>query len=580
MTSSGPKSSRSSLWSLLAPVRGRLSAAILVQIVASVSSVVPFWALSVLVDRALGGQTDRLGWPLVVFVSGLGVTAGLSATALFVSHLADVALQAELRLDLADKTGVLPLDWFEERSSGDIRQLLNDDVRSLHQFVAHTLVEAVGGVLTPAAGLAVCYVLDWRLGLAATAPIVIYAVLFSILAGSGARTAMTEINDALLRVSAAIVEYVNGIAVLKIFAQDDAGFGRFADSSREFRTTFERVARPQIRAQSISVSVLSAPVVGLIVLGVAAWGHSAGWASAGPILVVTTVGMLVPASVSTVALSSQARSAAMAAGSRVLGVLEEPDAPARDPDAIPADGSIVFEGVSYAYPDGELVVHEVDLSIAHGSTVALVGMSGSGKSTLAALMARLREPSSGRIRVGGVDLSAVDEVLLRRHVAPMLQNMTLLRMSLHDNIALARPDATRAEVIEAARKVGIDDRITSAPKGYDSIAGVDLRLSGGEVQRIVIARTILADSAILVLDEATAATDPESEHRVQQAVDCASVGRTLVMIAHRLSTVVGVDQIFVIDRGRVVQAGTHAELIAVPGRYLDMWSAASTEVAR
>ncbi|MFT4086830.1 MAG: ABC transporter ATP-binding protein [Gordonia sp. (in: high G+C Gram-positive bacteria)] len=562
-----------SLWSLLGPVRGRLIAAVAVQILASLASVVPYWALAVVVDRALDGRTGELGAPLLIFIAGLGVASGLSALALFVAHLADVDLQAELRLRLADRLGRFGLEWFAGQSSGGVRQLLSDDVNALHQLVAHTLVETVAGVMTPLAGLIFCFVLDWRLGLAAVAPMLLYVVLFSVLAGKDVRAGMVQIDTALRDISTAIVEYVRGISVLKIFTRDDDGFGRFTTASDRFRSTLRQVAGPQIRAQVIAVGALAAPVVGATVVLVGVWTYRSGWSRAGSVLVVTTVAMLIPASLITVTLSGQARRSAQSAAERIAEVLDAPVREVVEPVGTPRDGSIEIVGAGYVYPDGTTALHDVDLSIPHGARVALVGASGSGKSTLAALIAGLREPTSGSVRLGGVDRASIPEPVLRRHLTAMLQNSTLLRLSLHDNIALARPGATRAEVIDAARAVGVHERIAAAPHGYDSIAGVEADLSGGEAQRVVAARSILAGSAILVLDEATAAADPEAEHRVQQAIDRAAADQTLVMVTHRLTTATGADLIVVIDDGAVVQAGTHAELVDADGVYRDLWSA-------
>ncbi|NLE80313.1 MAG: ABC transporter ATP-binding protein [Rhodococcus sp.] len=562
------------IWTLLAPVRGRIVAALVVQVIASLLSVVPFWALAILIDRALSGRVDDLTAPLIAFVTGLGLSAGLGALALFISHLADVELQAELQLTLADRIGRLPLEWSADRSSGSIRQLLNDDVKSLHHLVAHVLVEIVAGVLTPITGLVFCYALDWRLGLAATAPMVLYALLFSALAGKETKTGMAAINDALHTVSNAIVEYVNGISVLKVFTRDAQGFRRFTGASEHFRHTFRAIAEPQIRAQSIAVSALSAPVVAATVLGVGIWSHHRGWSSPGELVVVTTVAMLVPVGISTVALSTQARRTAQEAAQRIADVLREPVRAVAEPAAEPMDGSFELVGVSYAYPDGPEVLHDVTLSIPDGATVALVGPSGSGKSTLAALMAGLREPTGGTIAIGGVDRRRIPEMRMRQHLTAMLQDSTLLRLSIHDNIALAAPGTTRAEVEDVIRAVGMYDRIVATPHGFDSIAGVDTYLSGGEAQRIVAARSILAGSAILVLDEATSAADPEAEHRVQQAVDRAVVGQTLIMVTHRLATATGADLIVVLEDGRIVETGRHHDLLAADGLYRRMWSSA------
>jgi ATP-binding cassette subfamily B protein len=367
--------------------------------------------------------------------------------------------------------------------------------------------------------------------------------------------------------------------VLKIFNRDEAGYTRFTDASQDFRTTFARLAHPQIRAQSVAVTLMSAPFVGAVVLAVGVWSYRAGTSSAGAVVVVTTIAMLVPVGLSTIGLSTQARNQASDAAARILDVLDRQVTPAPAEPRVPIDGSISLQNVTFAYPNGPTVLRDISLEIPSGATVALVGPSGSGKSTLAAIVARFRLADAGSVHIGGIDAASIDESVLRRHVATMLQNTTLLRMSLFDNIALGHPDATVEEVRAAAEAAGIHDRIAAAPRGYDSVAGDDVMLSGGEVQRLVIARTILTGGPILVLDEATSATDPESERHIQRALDRAAQGRTVVMIAHRLATVAHVDMIVVMNRGCIEELGTHAELIERGGLYSRMWFGANKSEA-
>ena len=217
----------------------------------------------------------------------------------------------------------------------------------------------------------------------------------------------------------------------------------------------------------------------------------------------------------------------------------------------------------------------VDLEVDRGEFVAVVGPSGSGKSTLAALLARFRDVDSGSISIGGVDIREIDESVLRATVGTVLQDLQLLGISVADNIRLGRPQTPMERVVEAARAAAIHDEIMALPRGYDSVIGQDARLSGGQAQRVCIARSILADAPILILDEATSATDPESETRIQEALDRLAAGRSVIVIAHRLHTIAGADQIVVLDRGRVVERGGHAELMAAGGLYRSLWDSAN-----
>ncbi|MEV6971647.1 ABC transporter ATP-binding protein, partial [Hamadaea sp. NPDC051192] len=260
------------------------------------------------------------------------------------------------------------------------------------------------------------------------------------------------------------------------------------------------------------------------------------------------------------------------AARRIGLLLDQPElAEPEQPRTLRGGGHTVrFEDVSFSYDGEHTVLRNVDLDLAPGTVTALVGPSGAGKSTLAALLARFHDPTGGRITIGGVDLRDLTLAELYRTVGFVFQDVRLIRGTVHDNIALARPDATRTQVEAAAKAAGIHDRITRLPDGYDT---VDARLSGGEAQRVTIARTLLADPPVLVLDEATAYADPESEHQVQQALSRLAEGRTVLVIAHRLHTITGADAVVVLDGGHPVHRGTHAELLAVPGLYRELWQA-------
>ncbi|MDK8451329.1 ABC transporter ATP-binding protein [Corynebacterium mastitidis] len=555
------------------PVLPAVAVALVLQIVGSILAGIQFLALAELAHRLLtrGGDADALRDPTLLFLTALGFSVLGGALALLVTHIADVELQARLRLKLARKLSRLPLGWFDARSSGRVRQLAQNDVDSLHQLVAHTIVEFTAGVLTPLVSMIVCCVLDWRLGLVALIPAVLYVLTYSLLAPRSNAEVMDRIHEGLAGVSEAIVEYVNGIAVLKIFGRAGQGSRRFAERSTRFLTEFAEMVRPQMRAHAGAVIFLSAATAGAVEVAFGLWFVRAGWSRPADLVVVTVIAMLLPAAVQTVAVSQRSLTQAVDAARRISEVLHEPELPRPEQPIRPSGTAVSLRDLTFGYDPDHPVVRNVTADLPAGGVTALVGPSGSGKSTLASLIARHRDPHGGSVAIGGVDVRDIDPEVLRGLVGTVFQDPQLMALSVAENIRLGSPGASDAEVEAAARAANIHHRIACLPRGYDSVIGEDARLSGGEAQRVGIARTLLADAPILLLDEATSATDPEAEAAVQEGLNRLTAGRTVVVIAHRLTTVVDADAILVMDGGRVVERGTHRELLAAGGRYARLW---------
>lgn len=565
--------------SVLAQIRGRLAAAAGLQAVASLAGVAALVSVAE-AGVALTGSTPATAWTWAWVGAGSALAAlALATAATVISHLADNGLQLRLRRAMADRLGRVPLGWFSARNSGQVKKTLHDDIATMHHLVAHTALDVTSLVVTPLACLAYLAVVDWRMAVVVALPAVAGLLLFRrAMAGAGPR--MGEYARSMAEVNAASVEFVEGIAVVKSFGGARSAHGRFtaaADRFHEFFTDWVRSTRAVSTASFLVVS----PVPVLLVTAVAGTGLVAGglveqWAMI-PFLVLAPA---VAAPVNSVGTRIQALRTGIAAATGVATLLDEPEMTRPSAPRVPEGSRVELRGVGFAYRPGEPVLTDVDLDLAPGTVTALVGPSGAGKSTLAKLVPRFHDVTDGAVRIGGVDVREIDPATLYRTVGFVFQDVTLLRATLADNIRLARPDADLSDVVAAATAACVHERITALPRGYDSEIGVDAELSGGEAQRVSIARALLADPPVLVLDEATAYADPESEAQIQTALSALVAGRTLLVVAHRLDSVRAADQIAVLDGGRVVELGAHDELLAADGRYAALWRAQNTMEVR
>lgn len=556
---------------ILKPVLLPTLVAVVIQIVASLSSWVVYQSL-VDITKGLMGEisVESVSLSLWGFIIGLGLQSGLGAIALAITHFADANLQRALRMQLINKLGRLPAMWFSERSSGSTRQVIQNDVEALHQLVAHSLVEGVAFVMTPLVGLCFCFTLNWRLGLAACAPIAFYFLLLAFLSRGSMRGIMTQISTQLAGISAVIVDYVRGIAVLKVFGRTGEGYQRFTDASCRFHDDFSCLVRPAMKAQSVAIIAISTPVVALVMILTGMWGVENGTMTVAEILVATLVAMLLPASVMTVALANQVRSTAFVAASDIQRLLNEMELPDSTTSVTPGAGKVTLRDVGFSWGEKEILCG-ISLTLSPGSFTALVGPSGAGKTTLARLIARQQDVSCGQICIDGHDIRQIPLSHLYERVGVLEQTPSLPAISLAQNIALGMDNVPLTEIRQAARAALIDERIMILPRGYDSVPGIDVHLSGGEAQRVAIARLFLAARPILIMDEATSAIDPDSETEIRQAIANLARGRTTLAIAHRLSTIQGADQIVVLDKGRLRECGKHESLLSDDKLYARLW---------
>ena len=561
-------------WDLIGPVRGLVVSGMTLQGLGAIAGLVPMVASvqlsTALVNRAPAGETWRWLWVALV---GIAVRTALIGTGLMLTHLADARLNRDLRVRLTAHLGRIPIGEASRRSSGQVKKLVTDDVHELHTLVAHAGGDMVVGVVTAVAALAALALYSWPLALVALLPLAGFLIVFGSMMGKAA-TQFRDWDDAKARVSSATVEFAHGIAVVKTFGQAgraSADYRRAVDGYADF---FGRLMVPMIGASSLGLAIVSAPSVlatmallGLLLLQLG-WVDFTGFV-AGLVLGVGLAGPLTQMDSYDVRLRAAREAAARIGEFLATPVLPVPDAP-----AVAEGGEVVLDDVGFAYdPHGPDTLSQVSMRLPEGTVTALVGRSGAGKSTLAALVPRFWDVRDGAVRVGGQDVRDLEAAALYRSVAFVFQGTRLVPMSVRDNIRLVRPGAGDGEVVAAARAAGIHDRIAALPRGYDSVVGVDALLSGGEAQRVTIARALLEDAPVLVLDEPTSFADPENEVRLQAAVARAAEGRTVLLIAHRLTSVTAADQIAVMEAGRVVEVGTHAELLARAGAYRGLWQA-------
>jgi len=563
-----------SVWSIMRPVQGQIRFAMVLAGLAAASALGALCALAWAVHEllVLPGQWP---WPALLLAVVLTVLAYvLRLTGFNRSHFAAFRLETRLRTDLSEHLARVPLGYVQQTGSGALTKVMMDDVKALHVFVADSTPLYARAYVSPVLTFVLLWLFDWRLALVATVVLALGMAAVSLsMRGSGEM--MQRYNTASENVSRAVVEYVQAMPVVRTFDTGTSTFQRYQQALNEFMEVVLAWYRMAGFSSRMSVAILNPLPTLAVLVWLGGWLISRDALAASTWLAVLLVGTGMAESLLPLMSLKHLVAKTQMSIHRIHEVMAEPALLV--PDAAhaktPQDASVRFERVDFRYTaDGPLVLRNVNFEVPQGSVTALVGPSGAGKTTVARLIPRFWDVSTGHIKVGGVDVREMLPETLMRQVAFVFQDTFLFADTIANNIRLGLSEATMDEVIAAAKAAQAHDFIVALPQGYDTAAGErGVFLSGGQRQRITIARAILQNRPILVLDEATAFADPENEAALVAALSNLMRGKTVLMVAHRLSTIRDADQILVFDQGQLLEQGRHEALVAQGGVYARLW---------
>ncbi len=520
-------------------------------------------------DYAQAVNIPHYGWMAVLFA----VLAYLIyIAALMCSHLSAFRVATNLRLEVSEHLATLPLGFTETFGSGKLRKIIHESTGAAETFLAHQLPDKYNAMATPIGLLVLLLVFDWRLGLLSLVPVALGFVIMSAMTGRRMADKMRQYGNALESMSNEAVEYVRGIPVVKTFGQSVFSFKKFKATIDEYEKWVIAYTKELRMPMMLYTAAINGVFAFLIVGGLLFTRNGVTSEFLLNLLFYIIITPVISLTLTRIMYMSENELVVADALARVDSVLDAEPVPENDHPRHPKDASVSLKDVHFSYDGKTDVIKGVSLKIQPGQMVAFVGPSGGGKSTLANLICRFFDVQSGSVRVGGADVRAIPKEELMDTISFVFQNSRLLKGSILDNVRLGRPQATEAEVLAALKAAQCMDIIEKFPAGIHTVIGTKgVYLSGGEQQRIAIARAMLKNAPILILDEATAFADPDNEAKVQAAFARLAKGKTVLMIAHRLSTVANADCIYVVQDGRITETGTKDELCAQNGLFARMW---------
>lgn len=572
------ESSLSKLFAYAGKFRYLTIASWILSVISAWLALVPFYyiwrimkeVLSVAPDFGKAAHLKEYGWAAVGFAI---LSMLVYVCALMCSHLAAFRVQANIRTSLMRHILTLPMGFLDKDGTGKIRKIVNESSAATETYLAHQLPDQAGAIATPAGLLVLLMVFDFRLGLLSLIPVVAAFLIMGTMTGQRMKDKMEEYQNALDEMSSEAVEYVRGIPVVKTFGQSVFSFKRFQTSIQKYEKwtiAYTKEMRIPMTVYATAINAVFAVLIAATFFFTGKGGDNTFLLNLLFYIIITPI---ITVTMNKIMYSSENQLIVADAISRIESILEKKPLPETAHAQEPENNSITFENVSFRYEDaGRDALHQINLVIKEGEHVAFVGPSGGGKTTLASLVARFFDTTEGRILIGNKDVKKISSKQLMDMVSFVFQDSKLLKTSILENVRMGKKEATREEVMQALKEVQCEDIIAKLPDGIDTVIGSSgTYVSGGEAQRLSIARAMLKNAPILILDEATAFADPDNEAKVQEAFSRLSKGKTVIMIAHRLSSIVDADRICVLKDGSIAEEGTHETLLQKNGVYAHMW---------